>query len=388
MTQLLFVHGVATRGGDAYEQSVANRDALFSRILFAGQNIRIHTPLWGDLVPSISKDIYDTAKGAGVFGGLGSGQSLGGLGGGLGLGNAAQPGTGSLATLARAQPSAALDALFVELLETCDANNKPIGEEELNAFARASRAIGADITVGESQLSPDGTYALIGKPASDAALREAIGQAGDAPASYGIKSAIGDAIKHVSDRIRKISSQVVFDPALDLARPWIGFFLGDVFAYLHDSELRKAIQQRVRDKLLAAHGARTPGEKLVVIGHSLGGVILTDMLCSPEQSGLPADLHVDAFFTVGSQPGLFQALGLLRPLASSPLPKPATVGAWFNVFDPIDPLAFRSDPVFAGVKDLRFDSITGVASAHTTYFKRPQFYARARHRLLEHQIIQ
>ena len=62
-------------------------------------------------------------------------------------------------------------------------------------------------------------------------------------------------------------------------------------------------------------------------------------------------------------------------------PKPASVGAWYNVFDPIDPLAFRADPIFSGVTDFMFDSITGLASAHTTYFKRPQFYARCRYRL-------
>jgi hypothetical protein len=51
------------------------------------------------------------------------------------------------------------------------------------------------------------------------------------------------------------------------------------------------------------------------------------------------------------------------------------------MFDPIDPLAFRADPIFDGVTDLKFDSIAGLASAHTTYFKRPQFYGRCRKRL-------
>src|SRR3546814_6659330 len=102
------------------------------------------------------------------------------------------------------------------------------------------------------------------------------------------------------------------------------------------------------------------------------------MLQDPQGAGLPADLRVEALFTVGSQPGLFRSVGALGG-ATGPgghTPKPACVNAWFNVFDPIDPLAFRADPIFSGVQDLAFDSVTGLVSAHTTYFERPQFYAR------------
>jgi hypothetical protein len=143
----------------------------------------------------------------------------------------------------------------------------------------------------------------------------------------------------------------------------------------------------VRSSLLAAHAARGAGEKLVVFGHSLGGVILLDMLTNSVDAGLPDGLKIDALFTVGSQPGLFQELGLILPPSDQRLPRPANVAHWFNVFDPIDPLAFRCDPIFSGVTDLKFNSITGVASAHTTYFKRPQFYARARKRLRDIVVI-
>jgi pimeloyl-ACP methyl ester carboxylesterase len=197
-------------------------------------------------------------------------------------------------------------------------------------------------------------------------------------------SAIGSAIGAVTDRLRSIASRVAVDPLVDLVRPSVGFFLGDVFAYLNDGDLQADIRSEIQEKLLAAHSSKGAGEKLVVIGHSLGGVILVDMLSSPLESGLPEDFRVDALLTVGSQPGLFQALGLIvEPEDDKKTPRPPGVAAWFNVFDPLDPLAFRCEPIFADVKDMRFDSITGVASAHTTYFKRPQFYARARRRLRE-----
>src|SRR3546814_15576814 len=76
---------------------------------------------------------------------------------------------------------------------------------------------------------------------------------------------------------------------------------------------------------------------MVVVGHSMGGVILIDMLQDPQGAGLPADLRVEALFTVGSQPGLFRSVGALGG-ATGPgghTPKPACVNAWFNVFDPI-----------------------------------------------------
>ena len=83
MTQLVFVHGVATRSGGNYDQVVANRDALFRKILFEDPALSIHTPLWGDLVPKIAKDVYDTNAGVGAFG-LGAPSSMGGgIGGGL-----------------------------------------------------------------------------------------------------------------------------------------------------------------------------------------------------------------------------------------------------------------------------------------------------------------
>ena len=394
MTQLVFVHGVATRQGADYDQAVRNRDALFAKVLFEDAELGIHTPLWGDQVPVIPSAVFDTGKVATAFK---LAVAAGPLGMSGGMGNAVGAGAGgtaaagadlTLAALAKSNPNVALDALFVELLEAYDRKKQPIPQAELASFAEAAKAISIDIAAGDALLLPEGAKARFGSASTDQQLREALGNQPDGAASYGILSDIGSAIGAVTDRIRNIASRVAVDPLVDFVRPAVGFFLGDVFAYLHDSDLRDNIRARIRDKLLAANRAKKPDEKLVVIGHSLGGVILVDMLCSPVESGLPADLHVDALLTVGSQAGLFQALGLFVERADgNKTPSPPCVAAWFNVFDPIDPLAFRCEPIFADVRDMRFDSITGVASAHTTYFKRPQFYARARWRLREIGVI-
>jgi pimeloyl-ACP methyl ester carboxylesterase len=165
-------------------------------------------------------------------------------------------------------------------------------------------------------------------------------------------------------------STVGFGAVRDGVSPAVALFLGDVFTYLKAGDLRTAIQATVRADVLAAHEAsKASGAPLVLIGHSLGGVILTDMLESPAESGLPDDLKVSALITVGSQPGLFQSVGVLAPgaPAGERRPGPRSVANWYNVFDPIDPLAFRADPIFSGVEDHSFNSITGLASAHTTY---------------------
>jgi hypothetical protein len=73
-------------------------------------------------------------------------------------------------------------------------------------------------------------------------------------------------------------------------------------------------------------------------------------------------------------------LQIIEP-AQPDKPAISCVETWFNVFDPVDPLAFRAEPAFAGVQDLEFSSATGLISAHGAYFSRPQFHARARARL-------
>ncbi len=129
--------------------------------------------------------------------------------------------------------------------------------------------------------------------------------------------------------------------------------------------------------------AKASNEPLILMGHSLGGVILYDMLSSPQSAGLPSDLKVDAFLTVGSQSGLFEEMGLFEfeNPGTAPTSGPECVKAWLNIFDPIDVFGFRTKGIFSRPNDFAFDSVTGLLSAHTTYFKRPQFYARMRARL-------
>ncbi|PLK23540.1 hypothetical protein C0V72_09080 [Porphyrobacter sp. TH134] len=371
MVQLVCVHGVATRPGDDLTRAVENRDALFARIVFPGIEHRVWSPVWGDLVPRVDPGVFDTDRSAQSLS-LGTGGDDPGAGLGSGEGNQSGP---DLAAIAAQAPSVAVDAVMAELVDRADAEGRALDEGELSAFERAATAI-ASGDAGK----------LLENAASDDEI--AFNLAVDS-GSYGIGNTIGAAVAAVTGRARNAVSTVAFGAVRDSLSPAIAFFLGDVFAYLKDGGLRARIRARVLADIAAAHAARKSGEPLVLVGHSLGGVILVDMLCDPGGAGLPQDLAVDALFTVGSQAGLFQSVGVLESGVNPPakVARPEKVARWFNVFDPIDPLAFRADASFTGVEDIMFDSITGLASAHTTYFKRPQFYARFGKRLRQAVVI-
>lgn len=366
MVQLVFVHGVATRTNESYETEVANRDRLFRDILFEGRPIAIRAPRWGDLVPPINNDVFSGTDSLVAYGGL---EASGGMGMGLGAAGGGDGFARDVSKLADDQPVVALDAVYATLVEQADADGRLLSDSDMAAFKAATRSIEDGGTGFPSTASDDELVMFL----EDAA-----------PGSYGINSTIKAAVTAVADRIRNETSALVFNSVRDIISPMVGRFLGDVFVYLKSGDLREEIRARVRGEILsAATAARLAGEPLVLIGHSLGGVILYDLLSSPGSAGLPADLDVAALLTVGSQTGLFESMGLFEAGSAGPglRPGPACVRNWHNILDPIDPLGFRAEPLFEKVEDFAFDSVTGLISAHTTYFKRPQFHARTRARL-------
>lgn len=372
MTYLVFVHGVATRAGNEYDRAVSNRDELLRRVLFAGGPLDIISPLWGPLVPSINEQVYDTSNQQVETFRLGAvdPQALGGLGDAGGDGEHDDV-LVSACALGKQLPVAAVDAVFAALIEDAAQQDRALKPEELEAFERAAE----HIAKGTS-------HEVFAGDITDATLAERLSD--DGVSAYGLVDSVRDAVAAVTDRLRNVVSTLGFDAVRGALAPQVGVFLGDVFAYLKDGETRSNIRSRIAEALVKAHTlARQQNRPLVLMGHSLGGVILTDMLLNPEEVGLPEDFSVASLITVGSQPGFFGALNLLAP-TGVPVAKrarPACVQDWMNVFDPIDPFAFRTDMIFHGVSDLRFNSITGLASAHTAYFSRPQFYARTRKRL-------
>src|SRR3712207_6321202 len=56
MVQLVFIHGVSTRSGPAYDKARSNFDTLIEKVAFKDRQVTIRHPVWGDLVPERAWD--------------------------------------------------------------------------------------------------------------------------------------------------------------------------------------------------------------------------------------------------------------------------------------------------------------------------------------------
>jgi pimeloyl-ACP methyl ester carboxylesterase len=142
----------------------------------------------------------------------------------------------------------------------------------------------------------------------------------------------------------------------------------------------------VLDAIKRAQSAASDEDpRLLLVGHSMGGIILYDIV-----SHFAPDLRVDALITVGSQVGVLEEAKVFQasdPGVPSPAqPKvamPGMVAHWINVFDLNDPASFLVAPLFDGAADYRFESGLSPRAAHSAYFVRPSFYQRLHERLAE-----
>ena len=205
--------------------------------------------------------------------------------------------------------------------------------------------------------------------------------------AFGIGDRIRGAIGYLTRLVGNGASDAVLKMSRrDLSRS-VSFFLGDVFVYMRgrDDAGAQGTRARIFKPILEAliEGAKAPraaGEPFVVVGHSLGGVILYDMLTDSAtraalEAGIGGSPKIDALFTVGSQPGFFADLGLYpggRPAAGTKLPMPVGVGAWMNVFDFTDVFSFRCAHIFEGVCDFRLRYGDRLAARPRLLFPAPE----------------
>ncbi|MFB9982627.1 hypothetical protein ACFSQQ_15905 [Mesorhizobium kowhaii] len=168
-------------------------------------------------------------------------------------------------------------------------------------------------------------------------------------------------------------------------------FLGDVFVYLRNrgtAAVPGPIVNEVLGALRTAEAAKKSGDdKLIIIGHSLGGVIVYDIL-----TYFAPDLKVDYLVTVGSQVGLFEEMSLFGRVLPAGMPTEPkkdrispnpNVAVWLNVFDTNDVFSFCAEGIYQGVQDFQYDTGYGMLEAHGGYFARPSFYKRLRMRLAQ-----
>ncbi|HEX6243752.1 MAG TPA: hypothetical protein VFZ61_22715 [Polyangiales bacterium] len=169
---------------------------------------------------------------------------------------------------------------------------------------------------------------------------------------------------------------------VDSAHRNFAMFTGDAMSYVMERE-RAGDDKPILRRILQAFDERQSGP-LIVITHSMGGVIAYDCL-----TRFRPRLKIDCLITVGSQVSQFQNLGLL-PQAVEKDPQGRItglkhrVGTWINIFDPVDFLCFVASPVFADAVDVQFSSGRGPLEAHSAYWGPPRFYQLLADLLIKH----
>ncbi|PJN20751.1 hypothetical protein CG724_03020 [Streptomyces sp. CB02120-2] len=133
----------------------------------------------------------------------------------------------------------------------------------------------------------------------------------------------------------------------------------DVMLYLaHGEPLRRRLREAVEE-------LEPP---VVVIGHSLGGIIALDaLIASPSP-------RVALLVTVGSQAPFLYESGALPGLVH-PEPLPEHLPDWLNVYDRRDLLGYVGAPLFPGrVTDVEVDNRQPFPAAHSAYWTNPAVY--------------
>jgi hypothetical protein len=115
--------------------------------------------------------------------------------------------------------------------------------------------------------------------------------------------------------------RVVDRRATGVASFSIGKLLRDVFIYVNDRPVRRAINAIVAEKLT--------GEPTVVVAHSLGSVVAYEVLRAHVGNMVPR------YVTVGSPLGI----RAISQRLATPLVMPAGAADWYNAFDPHDVVA-------------------------------------------------
>lgn len=369
MVEMVFVHGVNTRkvaGDGSYDAGVADRDRRFAEVAFEGAGLSIANPYWGafgapakfSCIPAIGADYVA-----------------------LSLGDEA--GDHQLLDAAQQDFPAVVAALSAVAL----ADARAIGDE---AAKREAEQIWLGAARYAEQRSKPPWLAAIETDDEflDRLMLEAKAQI--SVADLGLI----DSVKAIAKKLKGGVSNLINTPIARIARdkvsPHVAVFIGDVFRYLKDGDAHDAIRDEVTGSIVAAAAkAQAGGHKLVLAGHSMGAVILYDILSDAEavaaiEAKLGHALQVDLFLSIGSQVALFEELGVYAASADGAAGKPALpapCALWWNVFDKIDVLSFLCAPVFDGVEDFAMDTIAGVIDAHGAYFDSMVFYARLNARL-------
>lgn len=197
--------------------------------------------------------------------------------------------------------------------------------------------------------------------ARDAAVAALAERLGAQPAGTGrgpLLRLAGKPLVHLGSRYAVRRRRALTDAAHPAA--------GDILKYLARGEdMRQGLRELVA----------TLEPPVVLLGHSLGGVISLDTLISGPPAG------VELLISVGSQGPFLYETGALPSLAH-PDPLPAHVPPWLNLYDRRDLLGYAAEPLFPGrAHDIATDSRQPFPVAHSAYWTDPAVYRAIGERL-------
>ena len=187
---------------------------------------------------------------------------------------------------------------------------------------------------------------------------------------------IGALKRELADRLTGAGTAAITFAGMKMS-PAIMKWLSEQFAKQRPTLMQKHILVAADVLYYQRHAAKIRAhvrgeiEKLprprLVLGHSLGGIILVDTLFGPGA----ADLDVKLLVTFGSQSPLLQALGAFDDI------KPTV--PWLNIWTEFDFVSFLGAGLWAGkVTDQAISSDVGFPEAHGAYYTSDDFFAAIR----------
>jgi hypothetical protein len=109
---------------------------------------------------------------------------------------------------------------------------------------------------------------------------------------------------------------------------------------------------------------------VVAVGHSLGGIMLVDLLSRPDAP------RVDLLVTAGSQAPMLYALDALEQVRWGQA-RPAPFTPWINFYNPRDFLSFCAARIFpdvTGIRDIEIDPGVPFPESHSAYWVHDPVY--------------
>jgi hypothetical protein len=304
---LVFVHGVANRPGPAQSAETAQRDALFRAITFRNQATPILNPDWGSHAVSFSAGM-PWLPNPDLIQPFAAGDL------------AIQSQNVGLGKIAKIDGAQAIDLAILAILDADmafagDGPSPETADNDLIALAVSAADYLAPY-LSSATAAPKGIAEL--EAQSDQGFAEALEAelallAKSEAQSFGLEDRLRDAIGALAGRIGNSISDVALRAKRRSLSQGVGLFLGDIFVYPRNRDIpgpdgtaARLFEPIIVDLIRAANAMRASDEPFVVVGHSLGGVLLYDLLtdaaCLARLNAEVPNFHIDCWLT-GWLPG-------------------------------------------------------------------------------------